>query len=314
MSKMTDRIRLILKGAAMGMAEVIPGVSGGTIAFITGIYEKLLESIKAFGPALIPAWKEGGIQGVWKRINGNFLLLLVGGMALGVVTGVFGITWLLEHYPPLVWAFFFGLIIASAVYIGRQIEKWDPLSIILLIGGAAFAWWITVVSPASGNEAWWFILLSGMIAISALLLPGISGSFILLLLGMYTFIIPTVKDALKTLDPESLKVLAFFGVGCLIGLAIFSRVLTWLFRHYRFQTLALLTGFMLGSLNRLWPWHNVVSTRINSSGEEVPFLVDNVMPAAYEGVPLVPGVIVATLLGFAIVFLLDRLAGVGDAH
>ncbi|MBR9921966.1 MAG: DUF368 domain-containing protein [Bacteroidetes bacterium] len=303
-----DRFQLILKGAAMGMAEVIPGVSGGTIAFITGIYEKLLESIKAFGPALIPAWKEAGIKGVWNKINGNFLFFLLTGMATGLIVGVFLISWLLENYPPVVWAFFFGLIIASAIYIARQVPCWNWSGILLLVVGAAFAYWITIVSPTSGSEAWWFIFVSGMIAISALILPGISGSFILLLLGMYTFIVPTVKEALKTLDPQSLAVMGVFGLGCLLGLAIFSRVLSWLFSHYRSQTLALLTGFMLGSLNRLWPWQNVLTTRINSSGEEVPLETQNVLPGAFvEGDPMVLGVILAAIGGFAIVFLLDRM-------
>lgn len=290
----------------MGMAEVIPGVSGGTIAFITGIYEQLLQSIKAFGPALVPAWKSGGIKGVWEKVNGNFLLFLGAGMILGIVVGVFLITWLLEHYPPVIWSFFFGLIIASAVYIGKQVPVWNWSSLLLLVGGAGFAYWITVASPTSGSEAWWFIFLSGMIAISALLLPGVSGSFILLLLGMYTLIVPAVKEALTSFDPHSLTIMAVFGTGCLVGLAIFSRILSWLFIHYRWHTLALLTGFMLGSLNRLWPWQNVLSYRTNSSGESVPMSTLKVLPANFEGDPMVMGVIIALVSGFLIVFLLDR--------
>ena len=289
----------------MGMAEVIPGVSGGTIAFITGIYERLLNAIKAFGPELFQALRKDGITGAWKAIDGTFLLFLVGGMAVGIVGGVFGVTFILEHYPPVLWAFFFGLIIASTVYISRQVERWSITKILAFLIGAAVAYAITVLNPGQGNEALWFVFVSGAIAISALILPGISGSFILLLMGMYTLIIPTVKDALKTFEGEKLLVLAVFAAGCLVGLVTFSRVLSWTFKYYRDTTLALLTGFMVGSLNKIWPWRNVLTYRTNSSGEEVPFQEMNVFPGAYEGDPMVIGAIVSLILGFAIVFVLD---------
>ncbi|MEN0004256.1 MAG: DUF368 domain-containing protein [Bacteroidota bacterium] len=299
---------LALKGAAMGVAEVIPGVSGGTIAFITGIYEELINTIKAvLGPGAIGALRKEGIAAAWEKANGTFLVFLLGGMLVGIVLGVFGVTHLLENYPELLWAFFFGLILASALYIGRQVKQWGVGTLVALVLGTALAYWITVASPSQGTEALWFVFLSGMIAISALILPGISGSFILLLLGMYTFIIPTVKDALKTFNPESLVVLGVFGVGCLLGLATFSRVLSWTFKHYHDITMAVLTGFMLGSLNKIWPWRNVLETRINSKGEKVPFLEQSVLPAAYEGDPQVMGVVALMIVGFAAVFLMERL-------
>jgi len=191
---MKNSISLIFKGMAMGVAEVIPGVSGGTIAFITGIYEKLLNTIKAFGPGLISDFKLDGVKGVWSAINGNFLVMLLGGMALGVIVGVFAISYLLEVYPPIVWAFFFGLIIASAIYIARQITNWRIGEFLLLVIGAAIAYTITIVTPANGSESLPFVFICGAIAISALILPGISGSFILLLMGMYTYI---VTDTLR---------------------------------------------------------------------------------------------------------------------
>ncbi len=290
----------------MGIAEVIPGVSGGTIAFITGIYEKLINTIKAFDPALFKTYRQGGFPAVWRAVNGNFLLNLLIGMATGVVVGVFGITHLLKTYPQLLWAFFFGLIIASAIYVGRQVERWGFGEIIALVAGTSFAFYITIANPAQGNEAPWFVFFSGLLAICALMLPGISGSFILLLLGMYTFIIPTVKNALQTFDTQSLIILSVFAMGCLIGLAFFSRVLSWTFKNYRDFTLALLTGFMAGSLNKLWPWRNVLTFRENGKGELVPFLEKSVLPAQYEGDAMLAGVLISIILGFILVLALEK--------
>ena len=308
MKNISSYLILALKGMAMGIAEVIPGVSGGTIAFITGIYEKLINTIKVvLGPAWINAWRRGGFGEMWQTINGSFLVFLMGGMAFGMIVGVFGVTYLLENYPVLLWAFFFGLIIASAIYIGRQVDRWSFVEVGALLLGTLVAYWITVASPATGNEALWFVFLSGTIAISALILPGISGSFILLLMGMYTFIVPTVKEALKTFATDQLIIVAVFGTGCLVGLATFSRVLSWTFKNHRNPTLAVLTGFMIGSLNKIWPWRNVLETRINSHGEEVAFLEKSVLPSSFVGDPMVFGVVMLAVLGFAIVFLLDRM-------
>ena len=307
MKNKSDYLTLAMKGMAMGIAEVIPGVSGGTIAFITGIYEKLINTIKAFNPSLIRVFKEEGISGLWQQINGTFLVTLLTGMAGGVVIGVFGVSHLLENYPEMLWAFFFGLIISSAIFIGKQVERWGMTEIISIIFGTIAAYYITIASPAQGNEALWFVFLSGLIAISALILPGISGSFILLLMGMYSFVIPTVKVALKTFDQESLIIVGTFAAGCLVGLLTFSRVLSWTFKHYKNPTLALLTGFMLGSLNKLWPWRNVISTRINSKGEEVPFIEQSVLPSSYEGEPFLIAVIICIIVGFVSVFLIERL-------
>ena len=249
-------ILVAIKGMAMGMAETIPGVSGGTIAFITGIYEKLLETIKAFKPSLIKTWKNEGLKAVWTEINGNFLVSLLGGMVVGIGVGVVVIDKLIHLYPPVVWAFFFGLIIASIIYIGKQISKWDFKVILALIIGIAVAFGITQLPMGQVNESLWFVFICGAIAVSALILPGISGSFILLIMGMYSYIL---HDTLKTgvfenHDTGAIITMLVFGLGMIIGLFTMARFLTWSLKNYKNITFALLTGFMIGALNKLWPW------------------------------------------------------------
>ncbi|MEE9437804.1 MAG: DUF368 domain-containing protein [Saprospiraceae bacterium] len=319
------KLPLALKGMAMGIAEVIPGVSGGTIAFITGIYEELINTITAFGPEGYAAYKEGGISNLWKTINGEFLVYLMGGMVFGAIIGVFGITYLLDHYPEPLWGFFFGLIIASSIYMAKQIEKWDIMKILAIIIGAIVAYGITIISPAEGSTSPLYIFISGVIAISALILPGISGSFILLLMGMYTIIIPTIKQFLKTQDTASFIVLAIFGSGCLVGILGFSRVLKWLFSKYKEVSFALLTGFLIGALNKIWPWRNVSQILDKESGnimivkdltnfhsldpENIKILQEiNVMPTAYlMAAPNTIVTIISIIIGFCAVFLLERL-------
>lgn len=299
---------IILKGMAMGIAEAIPGVSGGTIAFITGIYERLLAAIgNILGPEVIGSWRREGFAATWKAADGGFILQLGIGMVTGLGIAVVAITELLEMYPPVVWAFFFGLIIASAVYIGKQITNWNITAILLLIFGTVLAFWLTTINPMAGSDNPLLVFLAGAIAISALILPGISGSFILLLLGMYTVIFTAVRNIAN--GSGALITVAVFALGCLVGLAVFSRVITYTFKTFPNQTMALLTGFMLGSLRTLWPWQNVLSTRLNSHGEEVPLLQTPVLPGAYEGEnTYLVGVIIALLLGLVVVFLMDRFA------
>jgi len=306
--KIKEKISLALKGAAMGIAEVIPGVSGGTIAFITGIYEKLINTVKVvLSPAWLPLLWKGEFKNLWQSINGTFLLFLLIGMAIGLFGGVFGVTHLLENYPQLLWAFFFGLIVASAIYVGKQVGIWNAKTILAVLIGAVFSYWITVANPGQDKTALWFVFVSGAIAISALVLPGVSGSFILVLLGMYTYIIPALKNALKTFEWESLKIILTFGAGALIGLAFFSRFLSWTFKHYKDLTLALLTGFMIGSLNKIWPWRNIIEERFTADGKSV-VLEKSVWPTAFEGDPNYLPVFILILAGFALVFLLEKLS------
>jgi putative membrane protein len=291
---------IFLKGVAMGIAEVIPGVSGGTIAFITGIYERLLDAMKSFTPSLIGVFKKSGIKGVWEKIDGAFLLALFGGMFLSLISLVHLITWLLETFPVLLWSFFFGLIVASAVFIAKELGKWNVINIISLVIGTVLAYAVTVLSPASPNEALWFVFVSGVIAISAMILPGLSGSFVLVLMGMYSYIFGALKDL-------NFVVIIVFGLGCIIGILSFSHVLSWTFKHYKEITLAFLTGLMIGSLNKVWPWRNVVETRINSHGEEVPFRELSVLPSDFiGGEPYVLGAIALMIFGFLVVYLLEK--------
>ena len=311
---------LVLKGIAMGIAEVIPGVSGGTIAFITGIYEKLINTIKAFSPALIGVFQKDGFAGVWSTINGNFLVALMGGMVGGIVIGVFGVTHLLETFPQHLWGFFFGLIIASAIYIGRQVSSWGAKEIVGIMLGTVLAYYITVAAPAEGNEALWFVFLSGMIAISALILPGISGSFILLLMGMYTFILPKVKEALTTFSTESLIITGVFAMGCLVGITSISRIISWMFDHYKNTTMAVLTGFMIGSLNKVYPWRNKLEWVDKKSGEILTNIENyahpdnlkvlqevSVLPSNFNGEPHLIPVLILMVVGFLAVFGLEKI-------
>jgi putative membrane protein len=314
-----DLISFAWRGMAMGMAEVVPGVSGGTIAFITGIYERLIKSIRNISLFPVQQLRKGGFSQLWRHIDGNFLLALLAGMVVGLVIGIFGISYLLEHYPPLIWGFFFGLIVASVVYIGKKISSWKWVEVLLLIGGTVIAYFITVFSPSEGSQSYPFIFVSGMIAICALILPGISGSFILLLLGMYTFILESVKAVIEDQSLAALMITGVFALGCLVGLALFSNVLNWTFKYYRHPTLALLTGFMIGSLNRIWPWRNPVLWLDKDSGKQLTDLSSiadlervkvlselNVFPSAYHGDALFAGVIVFFFLGLLLVFLFSR--------
>ena len=320
MSQEKTSFSLVLKGMAMGIAEVIPGVSGGTIAFITGIYERLINSIKAVGPGLIGDFKRDGIKGMWNSLDGNFLVLLVGGMVLGIGIGVFGVTSLLETQPEILWAFFFGLIIASSIYIGKQITQWSIKEILAVIIGAIVAYLLCSLSPAQGSSNPLFIVLCGAIAISALILPGISGSFMLLIMGMYSFIVPNVKNALSTLEWDSIQILLLFATGCVIGLMTFSRVLSWTFKNYKNITLATMTGFIIGSLSKIWPWRNpqvwqddagvkitdISGLSTEAIGELKVLVEDNVLPSGYDGDPKTIMVILAMILGFALVFVMEK--------
>ncbi len=301
MRTVKDHALLVLKGMGMGAADVVPGVSGGTIAFISGIYEELINTLRSIGLNALRLLLLGRIKDLWKAINGSFLASVLAGIAISVLslTRVFG--YLLENHPVLVWSFFFGLILASALLVGRRISSWGPGIVIALIIGAAIAFCITVATPASTPTAPWFIFLSGALAICAMILPGISGSFILLLLGQYRHIL----DSISALRAD---VLAVFLAGCAVGILSFSRLLSWMFAKYHDLTVALLTGFMIGSLNKVWPWKNILSTRIDRHGEEVPFLEKSVLPQVFKGDPQVLAAIGLALFGFVLICYLERLS------
>tara|TARA_B100000767_G_scaffold268415_1_gene288605 strand:- start:4761 stop:5684 length:924 start_codon:yes stop_codon:yes gene_type:complete len=297
-----DYIIISLKGMAMGAADVVPGVSGGTIAFISGIYEELLDSISSFNFGLIRVLKDKGLTSVWKKVNGSFLAALLIGIFISIISLAKLIETLLENHPILIWSFFYGLVLASIIYIGKQISKWNIGSVLFLILGGILAFHITTLNPmVSENSSLWFLFLAGMIAICAMILPGISGSFILVLLGAYK----PVLNALNTRDFISIIVFMF---GAIVGLLTFSRILKWFFFTYKNYTLATLTGFIIGSLNKIWPWKKTISWRTNSKGIEVPFNTSSVSPFSFEGDSQLMMAILLAIIGFGLILLLEKLA------
>jgi len=295
-----------LKGIAMGAADVVPGVSGGTIAFISGIYEELLTSISSVNLKTLKVLKFEGLKAAWKTINGNFLIALLIGIFISIASLAKLISWLLENKPILVWSFFFGLVLASILYIGKQITRWNLLTIFLFIVGALIAYYITTLQPlVTENSSPLFIFLAGSIAICAMILPGISGSFILVLLGAY-------KPVLDAIHNKDFKLLAILATGAIVGLLFFSKILKWLFNHYRNFTLAMLTGFILGSLNKIWPWKQPLTWRLNSHGVKVPFNEQSILPSSYEGEPQIAMAIILSIIGFLVIILLEKLAKVSS--
>ena len=270
---MKNYLLLFGKGMAMGAADVVPGVSGGTVAFITGIYDELLRSIASVPEALVQLLR-GRVAKAWQLANVNFLLVLFAGILTSVFSLARLITWLLSEHPIPVWSFFFGLILVSSHLVAREIARWNWTRVLSFGLGIAFAWWITVAAPVQWGSDPLSLFLAGAIAICAMILPGISGSFLLLLMGLYA----VVLGAVKSLD---VAVLAVFAAGCLVGILSFSRLLSWLLARYRDLTLAFLTGLMLGSLNKVWPWKHTLTWRTDSHGQQVPLLQENLWPSQY---------------------------------
>ena len=297
-----DYLVIGLKGMGMGAADVVPGVSGGTIAFISGIYEELLGSISNVNLDLFKTLKKDGLKAAWTQLNGNFLASLFIGIFISIISLAKVIKYLLENEPILLWSFFFGLVLASIIYIAKQITKWNVISLVVLVLGAFLAYYITTLNPlVSENSSPLFIFLAGAIAICAMILPGISGSFILVLLGAY-------KPVLDALNNRDFKTILVFMAGAIIGLLTFSRVLKWLFKHYKNITLAALTGFIIGSLNKIWPWKQTLTWRTNSHGVEVPFNQQSVSPFSFNGDAELTMAIVLAVVGFVIILGMEKLA------
>jgi putative membrane protein len=308
-------IIILFKGIAMGAADVVPGVSGGTIAFISGIYEELIETIHKLDLGFFKVWKKEGMKAAWKKYNFSFLSILFSGILISILSLAKLITWLLINHPIALWSFFFGLIIASILYVARQITLWRISSVLAIIIAAGFSYFITIVEPMGSPDDTWFLFFAGFVAIIAMILPGISGAFILLLLGAYEAIIGTITQFIEgavaldwTLFSEALIKLVVFALGAVVGLKAFSRVLNWMFKHHKNIILATLTGFMIGALNKIWPWKEVLKYRINHSGEEVPFLEKSILPGNYEGNPQLFYAVIFIVLGFLTIFILERVA------
>ena len=289
-------IVLALKGCAMGMADVVPGVSGGTIAFISGIYEELLDSIRSVNATALKLLLKLRLGEFWRHVNGSFLLPVLLGIAIAIFSLARLMTYLLTYHPIAIWSFFFGLIIASSVLVARQIGHWNWRTVLAFAVGAVAAWWITVATPAETPNDWWFVMLSGAIAICAMILPGISGAFILLLLGKYQYIMQAVGDF-------NIPVIAVFVIGAVAGIISFSHLLSWLLKRLHDITVAVLMGFMVGSLNKVWPWKETVETYLDSHGVAQPLVQHNVAPGAFEQLTGQPSLLVQAILLCAVGFL-----------
>ncbi|WP_417581753.1 DUF368 domain-containing protein [Nitrincola sp.] len=298
-----DYVVLAGKGVLMGAADAVPGVSGGTVAFITGIYEELIHSIRQCGPDALKILFTQGFKALWAHINGTFLLILLSGIVFSLLTLARVVLYLLDQHPVLLWSFFFGLILASTWSIMRHTGRLSLNVLAVFILGTLVALQITSMTPTVTDPSYLMIFMSGMVAICAMILPGISGSFILLLLGMYA----PVLMALKGLQLDFIVV---FVLGCITGLLSFSRILSWAFAHYRVLTLSLLGGFMLGSLNMVWPWKYTLSYSINGQGNEVPLQQKNILPDTFYALtgqdPLTLAAIGLMFVGMVLVLILDR--------
>jgi len=279
----------------MGAADVVPGVSGGTIAFISGIYEELLETINSVNIGALKTLKNEGMKAAWKSINGNFIVTLFLGIGISIASLAKLISYVLEAHPILIWSFFFGLVLASILYVGKQVKSWNAGSIVSLIIGTGLAFWITILPPLSSSNELWFIFVSGMIAICAMILPGISGSFILLLMGSYQTVLGAVKD-------KEFFTIAVFMLGAIMGLLSFSKILKWMFAKYHDLTIAVLTGFLIGSLNKLWPWKINKELLYTHSDGKKDFLQENVFPAEIVGEPQVMYAVAFCILGAGLIF------------
>ena len=287
--KFSRYIILALKGCAMGMADVVPGVSGGTIAFISGIYEELLDSIRSVNATALKLLLRFRFAEFWRHINGRFLLPVLLGIAVAIFSLARLMTYLLVNHPIAIWSFFFGLIVASALLVARQIGRWDWRTLLAFVVGAVAAWWITVATPAETPNDWWFVMLSGAIAICAMILPGISGAFILLLLGKYQYIMHAVGEF-------NIPVIVVFVIGAAAGIISFSHLLSWLLKHWHDVTVAVLMGFMVGSLNKVWPWKETVETYLDSHGVAQPLVQTNIAPGTFEQLTGQPSLLMQAIL------------------
>ena len=293
-------IFITLKGIAMGAADVVPGVSGGTIAFISGIYEELITSINNINLSLIKIWKKEGFNAFWKKLNGNFLVALFLGIFISLFSLATLVSWLLENEPVLLWSFFFGLVAASIFFVGKEITRWIMGTVIILILGAAIAYFITTLPASENATSLPYLFISGALAVCAMILPGISGAFILVLLGSYKTILDAVHE-------RNVQVVLTVAIGAIFGLLSFAKLLKWMFSHYKNLTLALLTGFILGSLNKIWPWKLVLETKIIGD-KIIPLKEQNVSPFNFEGDPQLMFAIIAAIIGFSLIFILEKVA------
>jgi putative membrane protein len=307
----TDYVGVAARGILMGAADAVPGVSGGTIAFMTGIYEELIFSLKQCSASALKVLFKSGIKATWEHINGGFLLALFSGIIISILTLSRVVLYLLDNHPILLWSFFFGLILAAVWSVIRHVEKWEIGVIATFLIGTVGAFFITTISPTIIETYPFIVFISGMIAICAMILPGISGSFILLLLGMYAPMLIAVKEL-------QITTLCIFASGCVVGLLSFSHVLGWMFKHYKTMTLALLGGFMLGSLNKVWPWKQTIESVIDRHGKEIPLVQSNILPHTFETLNTQPSfmwfAIILMIFGMLMVIALEKMGQKPTEH
>ena len=282
-------VLLAVKGVCMGAANVIPGVSGGTIAFITGIYQDLIQSIKSIDTNLFKMLFQGNLRSFWHKLNGNFLLAILCGVVLAIFSLAKLMLYLLNNHPIPIWSFFIGLVVASAIYVLKSLKGLNFWGVLIFVVGIGAVVLLSKLSPADTPKGYWFIFITGAVAICTMILPGISGSFVMMLMGMYHFIMEAVNHLYW-------DILFVFTAGALLGIISFSHLLSWLLKKYYNQTVCLLAGFMFGSIPKLWPWKEVLEEGVDR----------NLWPAKYAestGLPSQTGlVILFILLGFLIVF------------
>lgn len=296
---------LYLKGMLMGAADLVPGVSGGTIALITGIYKELLESINSISLSNLKLWKQQGLKSVWGKINGPFLIAVFGGILSSILLLSRLLEWLIENHPLVLWSFFFGLLIASIIYLFRAELSFSMLNVLYVCFGAVISFLVTQLNGGANQSSLWYLFLSGFIGISAMILPGLSGAYILVVMGVYQTVLSNLRiaqDLIFNFDQtqfiNTASILGVFILGILVGIKVFAKFLSWLLNHYPQRSIAVLVGLMIGALHKVWPWQNTVADSVKESLA--------VLPHEYNGEPQILIVITWMLIGFGILFLIER--------
>ena len=295
-------LTLFFQGFCIGIANAIPGISGGTIAFIFGIYEELIDAIKSFNIKFIQLLIKLKIKDAFSLVSWRFLGMLILGAICAILSLSHLITWLLKNKPMLINSFFFGLILATVPIIGKVIKQWTPTKIAAVILSAVLSYIICGMVPVSTPENIWFLFFSGAISISSMILPGISGAFILVLLGKYRFILETISSPFTS---QHFISLLSFGMGVLFGIVTFVRILSWLFHKYHDMTVAVLTGIVIGSLNKIWPWKKITAVIETHHGKIIPIEQINIIPSHFNSE--IFWAFAWMLIGFSLAILLARL-------
>jgi len=298
-------LTLYLKGMLMGAADLVPGVSGGTLALITGIYKELLDSINKVSLNNLKLVREKGIKATWKKINGPFLLSVFGGIITSILLLSRLLEWLIENEPLALWSFFFGLLIASIIYLFKSELSFSILNILYLAAGTLISFLVTQLNGGENYTSLWYLFLSGFIGISAMILPGLSGAYILVIMGVYKTILSNVRiaqdlvvDFNQTQFLKTASVLGIFILGILIGLKVFSKFLSWLLKNYPERSIAVLVGLMIGALHKVWPWQNSLTDSLKET--------QAVLPNQYTSDPQIATVILWMCIGFGTLFLIER--------